>query len=167
MDVEDLLTRWTVRAAFAAYALAEAARLYAPESASAQRIARVLWTGGCTAYLAHVACAFGFYHHWSHAAAYAHTAKRTGELIGLDWGGGLYFNYLFTAIWLIDVVWWWRGMERYANRPVAIGRFIHGFMAFMFFQATVVFAAGPIRWAGIALFVGLAFLAWRSARSRK
>ena len=32
-------------------------------------------------------------HDWSHAAALEHTANQTQDVVGVHWGGGLYFNY--------------------------------------------------------------------------
>src|SRR5262245_9319 len=119
MDTGETLTRWTVRIALAFYVLALAMRLIARQHGPGQRLA---WTAGCVAYLAHVVCAFHFYHGWSHAAAYADTARRTGEVLGLSWGAGLNFNYAFTAVWVLDVLWWWLDPERYPTRPRWIDR---------------------------------------------
>ena len=33
------------------------------------------------------------------------SARQTAEVFGLDWGGGLYVNYAFTAAWVADVAW--------------------------------------------------------------
>src|SRR6266700_4246784 len=38
----------------------------------------------------HVVSAFHFHHHWSHAAEYEETARRTAELFGVRSGAGLY-----------------------------------------------------------------------------
>jgi hypothetical protein len=143
MDSE-LLTHWTVRVAMALYVASLATRLRFPTWS------RLAWTAGCLAYLLHVACAFEFFHHWSHGEAYTFTAKQTKAVVGLDWGGGLYVNHAFTFVWLADVVWWWAGMESYCRRPRWIEWAVQGFMAFIAFNATVVFASGFSRWFGIA-----------------
>ena len=96
-----------------------------------------------------VAAAFAFQHGWSHDAAFRETARRTDELFGVQSGAGLYFNYAFTAVWLADVVWLWTSGETYRTRPRWISDSIHAFMAFMFFNATVVFASGWVRWLGV------------------
>src|SRR4029079_17504189 len=99
MDTSKLITRLTALAAVALYGAS--LLVDRPQSPPAARQkARWLWTGGCAIYLVHMACAFGLIHNWSHADAYRHTAERTAELVGFDWGGGLYFNHLFTAVWL-------------------------------------------------------------------
>jgi hypothetical protein len=63
----------------------------------------------------------------------------------------------------MDVIWWWRGLEVYRRRPRWIQASVHAFFAFMFFNATVVFAAGPVRWLGLAATAALGFVWWRSA----
>src|SRR5436190_19630563 len=105
--------------------------------------ARWLNTAGCAAFLAHVAAAFHFYHHWSHAAAYADTARQTAEFSGWNWGGGLYLNYLFAVLWLGEVIWSWVSPASYVDRSRAISRAIRGFFIFMIFNGAVVFARGP------------------------
>lgn len=150
MTTGELLTRWTIRVALACYVLCCAVLLSARGRRDWRAAARLLWTWALAAYLAHVACAFEFYHHWSHAAAYRHTAERTAALLGIRWGGGLYVNYLLMLVWLADAVWWWLRPAGYLARPRAVPRAVHSFVAFMAFNATVVFGAGAIRWAGIA-----------------
>lgn len=127
--------------------------------------ARLLWTVACGFYLVHVGAAFEFYHGWSHAAAYQHTAVQTAQVTGWSWGGGLYFNYLFTIIWMADVLWWWRGLALYRKRPLWITATIHWLFAFMFFNATVIFASGWVRWFGVAATLVLIRLWLRSAHS--
>lgn len=149
-----ILTRWTIRIALALYVAALAAR-------PATRLRRWAWTLGCLFYLAHVGAAFQFYHHWSHAAAYRHTARRTAEVVGLNWGGGLYWNYAFTVVWLADVVWMWVWPESYRSRWRGA---IYGFLGFMAFNATVVFETGLVRRAGLAGTVLLVLLLWTRRR---
>ena len=60
----------------------------------------MLWTAGWLVYLLHVVAAFQFVHHWSHAEAAAATARRTSEVVGFSTPAGIYFNYLFTLVWL-------------------------------------------------------------------
>ncbi|MGE5193901.1 MAG: hypothetical protein ACM3U2_15515, partial [Deltaproteobacteria bacterium] len=61
------------------------------------RWARWLWTAACLLLWIHAACAFQIQHHWSHAEAYAHTTRQTEEFVGLEWGGGLYFQLSAAA----------------------------------------------------------------------
>src|SRR5262249_18531621 len=126
------------------------------------RGARLAWTIGCTAFLAHVICAFSFYHHWSHSAAYEETARRTEELVGVYWGGGLYLNYLFAVLWTVDVVYWWRNLDRSRGRRIRIA--IQVYLAFIAFNATVVFGSGMIRWLGMGATLLLVILVWRHCK---
>jgi hypothetical protein len=167
------LVLWTIRLALASYSASLGFALVTSRasSASAQQTrcraaARLFWTVGCLAYLAHVAAAFRCEHGWSHARAYEHTAERTWELTGWDWGGGLYVNYLFTLLWAADAVWWWAGAASYRARRAWIGAALHAFMLFVAFNATVVFGAGVIRWCGlaVALVLAAAWWRWRAAR---
>lgn len=125
------------------------------------RSARLAWTVACAFYLIHVWAAFQFDHGWSHTAAYEHTAVQTAHVTGIRWGGGLYFNYLFTIVWIADVLWWWRGLTLYRDRPAWVSASIHWFFAFMFFNATVVFATGFVRWVGVAATLALGAMAIR------
>jgi hypothetical protein len=109
-------------------------------------------------------CAFAYFHHWSHAAAYRETARQTGELTGWRWGGGLFFNYVFAVAWLGDVLWWWLAPGGFARRSPRLHALWHGFFFFMVFNGAVVFARGPGRWLGVLLCGGLAALWWRQRR---
>jgi hypothetical protein len=149
------VTMWSIRLALAAYVAATAAWL-----ARRDAPARALWTAGCGLYLVHVVAAFQFVHGWSHTAAYLETARQTAETVGMNWGGGIYFNYGYTLIWVADVAWWWwRGLAGYRARPQWITLAVQGFFAFMFFNGTVVFARGVIRWFGVIASIGLGAMA--------
>src|SRR6185295_9886321 len=93
----------------------------------------------------------------SHAAALKSTALQTEEMLGVAWGGGLYLNYAFAVVWIADSIWSWRGMERYETRHRLVEWFIQGFLGFMAFNGTVVFASGAVRW--VATGAGLALVA--------
>lgn len=118
--------------------------------------AKFWWTAAWLGYLIHVALAFDYVHNWSHAHAFEHTREVGGV------GEGIYVNYLFTLLWTADVLWWWLAPAAYAGRSPWLDRLLHGFMLFVIFNATVVFASGFSRWGGVALLVWLALLAaWR------
>ncbi len=167
-DPGDDLTRHTVRLALLCYAPAVAiVLLLRPDEwrglSWRVRAARWYWSLGLATYLIHLGMAFHYYHHWSHAEAIAHVEARSG------FGPGIYLSHLFTLAWTADVLWWWTWAESYAERPSWIDRALHGFMAFVTFNATVVYETGPIRWAGALLFAGLAVvfvLRWRARPER-
>jgi hypothetical protein len=171
MPTEELLTRWTIRLALACYVTALAIGLATRgRSPRGQLVARILWTAGCLLFLGHVACAFGFYHDWSHARALADTARQTKELIGWEFGEGIYFSYLFTLLWVADVIWWWLAPASYVGRVPPLRYAIHGFMAFIAFNGAIVFEGGPTRWFGIAACVilgGLFVMRMVSSFNRK
>ncbi len=149
-------TLWTVRFAIVFYIAALS--LYLRRS---DRFARLTWTAGFVIYAVHVCLAFQFFHGWSHSAAYTETARQTREMFGVNWGGGLYLNYLFTFVWLADTVWWWKGLTAYRERPLWMAAAIQSFLAFMFFNATVVFGQGLVRCIGIFATIALLVLWWR------
>jgi hypothetical protein len=170
MTIGELVTRWTVRAAVALYFAALAIRASGCGGTARTRWARLLWTSGCLAFVAHVASAFHFYHHWSHMAAYQATAKDTARFFGLDWGGGLYFNYVFTLAWLADAGWWWRGLKQYEARPRVVEWAVQGFFVFMIVNATLVFGTGLIRWVaafGYAILAAAPLYGWTRQKYRR
>jgi hypothetical protein len=144
----ESLIVWSARVVVLFYALRLSVDFLVADPRRRERWARLAWTAGCAVYLVHVGLAFHFLHHWSHAAAVAHTARRTFEVVGVSWGAGIYINYVFTALWVADVVWWWIRAFRHQAAPAFAYWFVHALFAFMFFNATVVF--GPPFWKWIA-----------------
>ena len=154
------LTRWTARVAAACWV----AWLLLLVLGRPAPVRRVLWTAGLVAHLGHVFCAFHFMHHWSHAEAVLHTARLTERVTGWSFGQGVWINYVFTLTWLADSAWWWsRPAETVRPRGWSVG--LHGFFAFLFINATVVF--GPWGWklvgAGVVVLVGVA---WKLRRGQ-
>src|SRR5262249_54223883 len=107
------------------------------------------WTWGVVCFLVHLAMAFHYYHHWSHANAFEHTREVSGN------GEGIYLSYLFTWLWVCDAVWWWCWPRQFAGRSAWIDRGLHAFMLFIVFNGMVVFETGTIRWAGLVMFAVL------------
>lgn len=118
------------------------------------RLARLAWTLGLATHAVHVVLAFGLAHGWSHAAAVRHVAAAGG------FGEGIVVSYLFAATWAGDAAWWWANPHGYAKRPRRVRYAVHGFLAFVTFNATVVFGTPWAQVAGAAAFVALAVL-WR------
>lgn len=148
---------WTIRLAVLYYGVAAGLMLtLAGDDWSAATIrgalARSCWTLAWAAYVIHVALAFHYYHHWSHIDAIQHTENVSG------FGPGIWFSHLFTLLWGLDIAWWWLRPDEYAHRPPRIGRVLHTFMAFIVFNGTCIFASGPVRWFGVAVFGVLGFL---------
>lgn len=152
MTAGELFVRATAWLAFVAYVGGTAAGLRHPHG----RAFRLFWISGASLLLVHMLAAFHFKHGWSHAAAYADTARLTGSVTGLNWGGGVYLNYLLAIIWLADA------LRLPRSKPLIPS--ITCFYAFMWFNAAVVFVPGPMRWVGTLAFAFLAILAWRRWR---
>jgi hypothetical protein len=164
----ELLTRVTIWIALSGYALGAASLIVAWKKPRLLRLARVAWTAGCLVYLAHVFCAFHFYHDWSHSTAYQETARQTADTVGLEFGAGLFVTYAFTVAWVTDVTAWWaRGLDSYLRRSRILLFIWHAFFAFIVFNGTVVFESGPSRWFGLALCLSLAGVWWRTHQPRR
>ena len=86
MSAADLLVRGTACMAFVLYVAALVLGKRPDWS-------RGLWTTGCLVFWLHVACAFQFVHHWSHAEAFEATARQTLETTGVASGA------LFWPAW--------------------------------------------------------------------
>jgi hypothetical protein len=113
--------------------------------------ARALWALGCLLSLLHTAVAFHVGHRWSHEAAWAHTRQVGG------FGDGIYVNYAFALVWLADAVWVCAAFDSYRARPRWLHWLVHGFLAFVVFNAAVVFGSSGARWTfGCGLLVSLA-----------
>jgi hypothetical protein len=146
-DPADAVTRQTARVAVLFWGMAAAALILRRRD-----FGRSAWTVGCVVYLVHVATAFGRVHRWSHAAAYQHVDEVTG------FGAGIFVSYAFSLLWAADAAWWWIDRRGYDARPAWLDRGIHGLMAFVVFNGTVVYETGFIRWAGLVLFALLGLL---------
>jgi hypothetical protein len=160
MSRGEFLTRVTIWLALGGAALGVGLQFAARTHPQQQTRARWAWTIGGLSMLAHVACAYHFYHGWSQVSAYQETARQTAEVFNLNWGGGIYVNYVFVAFWLLDVLWWWRGVDAYNQRPRAWVWVWQSFFLFIVFNATVVFKGGAQRWIGLALCVAMAAVWW-------
>jgi len=160
METGEFLTRATIWVAIVVYAIGSVVFALARGRSRWDSVTRVLWTVAVLSLVGHFICAYQFYHHWSHDSAYLDTARQTDEVIGLNWGGGLFINYAFLTLWTIDVSWWWlRGLASYRSRPWPVVAAWHGFLIFILFNAMVVFKDGPTRWVGLVICVVL-LLSW-------
>lgn len=152
-EVHDPAIRWTAVVAAALWCGAALFAVYKRRpgrglSRPLAELARWPYAAGCYVYLLHVAVAFHAGHGWSHAAAVDHVERESG------FGPGLFVSYLFTLVWVIDAGWCLIELDCYRSRPLWLTRTIHGFMAFVIFNATVVYASGTVRWG----FAGIFFL---------
>ena len=160
MEIGDALLWGTIWLSLLAWVAAEWARC---ASHGTKVAGRSPWTVGALAALGHSAAAFHVHYGWSHGAALSETARQTAAVTGLDWGGGLYINYLFLALWTADAGWWWLRPVTFDRRPKALDRAVRAFLLFMFVNGAVVFAKGPIRAVGTAAVLAV-LAAWYRGR---
>lgn len=128
---------WAARLSVALYAVAVVGWLRRSSDTPIQ--VRWLWLASWASCVIHVLFAFHFEHHWSHAAALKHTADMTGRVVGWYWGGGLYVNYVFLALWGGHACRWLRN-----EGGISMHRSFQAVAAFMMINATAVF--GPSWW---------------------
>jgi hypothetical protein len=159
MHSGELATRSTVWVALTLYVASELFGALRRE----RGLAMVSWwlkAAGCVFFLGHIVFAFYHFYHWSHATAYAETARQSKELTGWNSGAGLYFNYIFALVWVSEVIW---------ARMTPVGRLTRmtfwswtsrGFFLFMIFNGAFVFVRGNIRWFGLGLCLFLVLSLW-------
>jgi hypothetical protein len=150
------LVRATILLATILWAWAEVLKIRRPGEIEP---ARRVWTTGLGLALIHALMAFDVAYAWSHANAWADTARQTAAMTGLEWGGGIIVNYLFLALWLGDVVWWWIAPVAYTNRPLPLERARLFIFVFMFFNGAIVFAGSAGRAVGVPA-VAAVCVAW-------
>lgn len=171
----DQLVRWTARLVVGLYLLRCAGDAWTSRSEIGlslrdetgrqawRDLARFLWCTACGVFVLHVIAALVFVHHLSHAAAYEQTARRTAEVVGLNWGGGIYVNHAFLLFWLYDAQGWFRHGHQWAYGSSAWYWSVQGIFAFMFINATLIF--GPPHWwwvLGLCL-LSVGFAWWRGS----
>lgn len=164
----EFLTRLAVWIVLACYAISSAVFALSHKRWKWDSVARLAWTVACIALLVHVAGAFHFYHRWSEDSAYRETARQTAAVTGFNWGGGIYVNYAVVLFWIVDVTWWWRGLDAYRRRPGLLVVLWQTFLMFVLFNATVVFKTGPLRWIAVCTALALVCVwlhSWRQSAS--
>lgn len=123
-----------------------------------------LWFVGALCASAHSLGALAAFHQWNHAQAFESTAQQTEELLGIRVGIGLYVNYLFVLVWLLDAsIRLWLP-SRYVQLPKLYTYCVYGFLLFIAFNGAVVFKTGWLRVAGILVVLILATLCLASYR---
>lgn len=115
---------------------------------------------GLAACLVHIVVAILHHHAGDHAAAVAATARQTEAVYGVAWGGGVWVNYAFVALWAADVLWRRGAPGSYARRSRPVVWLTRAFVFVIVVNAVVVFAAPATRLLGVALSTAL-LLAWR------
>jgi len=159
MNIGEILTRASAWLALTLWVAAELARAIHRDR-EPNLAAWWLKAVGGAFFLGHVASAFHHFYGWSHAAAFADTARQTREFSGWDSGAGLYLNYLFAMVWVAEVIRTRPRTDGNATRSGVITRAVRVFFLFMIFNGAFVFVRGNLRWFGLLLCVILAGCWW-------
>lgn len=115
------------------------------------------FVAGALVCVIHIGLAMRAAHGWSHQSAIAATARQTMAVYGVNWGGGVFLNYAFVAVWLLEA---WRWRRRPAAEVRAVDCLTRVFFLVMILNGAVIFAAGSRRIAG-ALVVAWLLWIWR------
>jgi hypothetical protein len=120
-----------------------------------RRRARTVSAAGLALALLHTVLAFDVFHDWSHADAVRSTAQQTQAVFGVRFGAGLFVNYLFFAVWCLDLILW-----RPVSPPSPAIWLARGFYLLIIVNGAVVFASDWRRAAGIVIVAAL-IAAWQ------
>lgn len=157
--IGDLLTRWTIRIALGCW-VAGCGLEMSRDNTRRGPLQMWLWVVGCVFYWLHVLAAYHYFHDWSQQAAFESVRQQSAEVVGVGFGYGIIFNWLFGFVWIADCLWLWlrhRSVGRETNEPRGNRWHIaaQAFMLFMWLNGAIVFATGAIRWVSIGLFTAL------------
>jgi hypothetical protein len=153
---------WAIRVALLAMVVTFVLQLRG--LAELSNVVRGTWLVGATAAIAHSALALLAFHDGSHAAAFESTAQQTEELLGVAVGVGLYVNYIFVAVWLVDAALRCFRANLYRQLPYRYRVAMYSFLIFIAFNGTVVFKDGWLRMLGLIVTAILLLMYWRIAR---
>lgn len=145
-----LLVAWSIRLSMVLLVLTLLVRLLAGEKIASSLGVKCLWTTSFALFVLHVLASFHYVHHWSHAEAHAATAEQTRELMGLEFGAGVYFNYLFMLTWAYDLWCVWQPPTKLQTVRRWLQRISLVYMLFIAFNGVIIFKSGWLRWAGMA-----------------
>jgi hypothetical protein len=153
---------WSIRIAMALLAVAYAVQFRTGVRHSRQLAVLGALGAGMATY--HTWTSLSAFHGGSLTEAIESTARRTDALLGIRVGEGVYVNYAFVAVWWLDASWRWRSRGTgWRWLQIAVDFFL---ISLSFFGA-IVFASGPIRYAGIiVVFVWIWLAIVRRTRSK-
>lgn len=154
----------TIWIALTLFVVAEAGKRRQSAHRAAPAWAWAAWAIGAILCAVHIVLAFAGRYGWSRDAAVRETARQTAAVYGVNWGGGVYVNYVFIAVWLIEACWWRAFPARYVGRQPAITWCLRAFYLLIIVNAAVVFAGARGRAIGLVLVAALVWV-WRPRRS--
>jgi hypothetical protein len=145
----------TIWCALVLFAIGETGRSLPRYARAPATWARPAFSLGLVLAIVHTLLAFDVVHNWIHDDAVRSTAMQTAAVFGVSVGWGVYVNYVFFVVWLLDA-WTWRTAWQ---RPLTLTWMLRAFYWVMLVNGAVIFAAGPRRLLGI-LIVGWLALVW-------
>ena len=149
----------TIWLALAGFVVGEAGKTRHRRTGVEPRWAWPVSLAGLLACVVHILVAMADRHGWSHQAAVLDTARQTAAVFGVAWGGGVYVNYLFVGLWLVELLRWRADPRRDLRQPRWARWALRTFYLVIVFNAAVVFAAPDRRLAGAAVTAAL-LAAW-------
>lgn len=166
-DFENAVVVWSIRGALICMVLFFGIRLSRDKSYQfGFDIAKSVWLIGSLLALLHALATMAFHHQFQHQLALVDTARQTEATIGIAVGIGIYFNYAFVLIWLVDAFWLCGFSPSYLSRPRFFDLVTYGFLAFIAFNGAVVFETGPLRWLSIAAILALILMHFHKRYSK-
>ena len=154
----------TIWIALVLFVTGESGRALTPSGRKPPAWAWWAFFSGWVLSIVHTVIAFDVVHHWDHADAVRSTAMQTAEVFGAGFGGGVYVNYVFFAVWLADACWW--RVAPAAVRPRAATWLLRAFYLLILVNAAIVFVPGTRRVAGLLLVAWLGRIWWPGFSAR-
>ena len=153
---------WAIRIALGLMVLVLAIEIRGGKSTD--RSTASLWLIGALLSLYHSLGSIATFYHGSQSMAFEATAQQTEELLGIRFGAGLFVNYAFVLIWLVDALFRCASPASYRQLPIEYSYCIKGFLIFIAINGAIVFQSGWIRGIGLAC---VALLLMLSLQRRK
>ena len=124
-----------------------------------QSMAALLFLSGAVLCVVHMLIAMQVFHAWDHRAAVAATAIQTAQIYGVNWGGGVYVNYVFAGVWTADALQRVISPASFARRSRALVWTLRAFYFLIIVNGAVIFATPGRRWMGVGV-IGALLLVW-------
>ncbi|MEZ6056205.1 MAG: hypothetical protein R3C01_05830 [Planctomycetaceae bacterium] len=157
LAIAALACRWVTRSADASLAHNSNSHTSTavdhPTLSTMLSLQRLMWCGGWLFLMLHFLAVFGLQLHWSHDAAWEHTAEATARIVGRRVGVGVWFNDLLAITWTIDMLWNTLARQQGTTPPLWWTRPFLCYFVFMAFHATIVF--GSIWWSPFIITISI------------
>ena len=159
----ELASIWAIRIALGLMFLVFAIDIHGRKSTD--RLTAILWLVGALLSMYHSLGSIATIYHGSQTMAFEATAQETEELLGIRFGAGLYVNYAFVFVWLVDALIRVVSPAIYRQLPKAYRYFTNGFLIFIAINGAIVFQSGWIRGIGLACVAMLLILSLWSSKA--